>query len=454
MNFKDKKVAVIGAGIEGISTTRYLLGKGAEPVLYERKNISELERSAGEKIRKLGVRTFFGGKYLDSLEDFDLIFRSPGVRPDLPALQRAEKKGSKITSQTKLFFDLCPVPIIGVTGTKGKGTTSALIHDILKTAGKKVFLGGNIGNPPLAFLDKVTPDSIVVLELSSFQLIDLDKSPHVAIVLMVTSEHLDWHKDEAEYIKAKTQITKYQTAKDFAVINADYSTSREIGEISKARKYYFSTRKPVENGAYIDQDFVVLVTNGWTSIVKTSDIKLIGDHNLQNITAATVVAGLLAIPPDTIAKAIKTFKGLPHRLEFVGEVSSVKFYDDSASTTPETAIAAVRAFENPKILILGGASKHSDFTLLGKAIVQNNVKAVILTGEEAARIRDSIDSAGGFSGKIIEEALGMKKIVQEAKTLSEPGDIVLLSPACASFGLYKNYMDRGEQFKAVARSLG
>ena len=454
MDFKGKKVAVIGVGIEGVSTTKYLLGKGAEPVLYERKNIGELEKDTGEEIRKLGVRTFFGGKRLDSLEDFDLIFRSPGVRPDLSPLRDAEKKGAKITSQTKLFFDLCPAPIIGIRGTKGKGTTSALIYDILKVAGKKVFLGGNIGNPPLAFLDKVTPDSIVVLELSSFQLIDINKSPHICVVLMVTSEHLDWHRGEDEYIKAKTQITKYQTAKDFAVINADYPTSREISEISKARKYYFSTKKPVENGAYIDQGFVVLVTNGWTSIVKTSDIKLIGEHNLQNIAAATVVAGLLEIPPDTIAKAIKAFTGLPHRLEFVGEVDNVKFYDDSASTIPETAIAAVRAFENPKILILGGASKHSDFTLLGEAIVQNNVKAAILTGEEAARITDSIDSAPGFSGKIIDRVDDMKKIVQKAKTLSEPGDIVLLSPACASFDMYKNYMDRGDQFKAAVRSLG
>ena len=454
MDFKDKKIAVLGVGVEGISTTKYLLSKGAVPVLFDRKKTREFEKTTGEEIRKLGARTFFGQEYLEPIKDFDLIFRSPGVRPDLPLLQAAEKKGAEITSQTKLFFDLCPAPIIGITGTKGKGTTSALIYDILKVAGKKVFLGGNIGNPPLAFLDKVTPDSIVVLELSSFQLIDINKSPHICVVLMVTSEHLDWHRGEDEYIKAKTQITKYQTAKDFAVINADYPTSREIGEISKARKYYFSTKKPVENGAYIDQGFVVLVTNGWTSIVKTSDIKLIGEHNLQNIAATTVVAGLLEIPPDTIAKAIKAFTGLPHRLEFVGEVSSVKFYDDSASTTPETAIAAVRAFENPKILILGGASKHSDFTLLGEAIVQNNVKAAILTGEEAVRIRDSIDSAGGFSGKIIEGPSDMKQIVQKAKTLSEPGDIILLSPACASFDMYKNYMDRGDQFKAAVRSLG
>ncbi|OGY27967.1 MAG: UDP-N-acetylmuramoylalanine--D-glutamate ligase [Candidatus Woykebacteria bacterium RBG_19FT_COMBO_43_10] len=454
MDFKGKKVAVIGVGIEGVSTAKYLIDKGAEPVLFDKKNIGEFERSVGEEIKKLRVLTFLGREYLDSLQNFDLVFRSPGVRPDLPALQRAEKKGAKITSQTKLFFDLCPAPIIGITGTKGKGTTSALIYDILKTAGKKVFLGGNIGNPPLAFLGKVTQDSIVVLELSSFQLIDINKSPHICVVLMVTSEHLDWHRGEDEYIKAKTQITKYQTAKDFAVINDDYPTSREIGEISKARKYYFSTKKPVENGAYIDQGFVVLVTNGWTSIVKTSDIKLIGEHNLQNIAAATVVAGLLEIPPDTVAKAIKAFTGLPHRLEFVGEVSSVKFYDDSASTIPETTVAAVQAFENPKILILGGASKHSDFTLLGKAIVQNNIKAAILTGEEAVRIRDSIDSAGGFSGKIIEGPSDMKQIVQKAKTLSELGDIVLLSPACASFDMYKNYMDRGEQFKAAVRSLG
>src|SRR3989344_175646 len=224
MDFKGKKVAVIGVGIEGVSTTKYLLGKGAEPVLYERKNIGELEKDTGEEIRKLGVRTFFGGKRLDSLEDFDLIFRSPGVRPDLSPLRDAEKKGAKITSQTKLFFDLCPAPIIGITGTKGKGTTSALIYDMLKKDGKDAYLGGNIGVPPFEFLEKLKPSSIVVLELSSFQLEDMDVSPYIAVVLMITPEHLgkdiygtqNYHETMEAYVLSKRNIVRFQKTTDFA----------------------------------------------------------------------------------------------------------------------------------------------------------------------------------------------------------------------------------------------
>ena len=358
MDFKGKKVAVVGAGVEGISTIRYLLKAGVNPVLLDKSETPSLSNAFEEKIKDLVGDTFFGADYLNSVGDFDLIFRSPGVRPDLPKLREAEKKGSQITSQTRLFFDLCSAPIVGVTGTKGKGTTATLIYNILNTAGKKSFIGGNIGRPPLDFIDQVTSDSIVVLELSSFQLIDLNKSPHISVVLMVTQEHLDWHKDKDEYVKAKTSIIKYQTNNDFVVINADYPDSRQIGESSKAKKTYFSTKKPVEKGSYFDNDSVISVTNGWTSLVKKSDIQILGEHNLQNVTAAVATAGLLEISFDVITKSIKSFKGLPHRLEFVEEVRGVKFYNDSASTIPETAIAAIASFENPKVLILGGASKR------------------------------------------------------------------------------------------------
>ena len=264
---------------------------------------------------------------------------------------------------------------------------------------------------------------------------------------MVTSEHLDWHKSIDEYIVAKEPIVKYQNGGDFVVINKDFSTSKKLGESSAAQKYYFSTKEPVEKGAYIEKGFVVVITDGWTTIAQVKEIKIPGEHNLQNICAATAVAGILEIPPETISKVVIHFKGLPHRLEFVAQVHGVKYYDDSASTTPETAISAIRAFKNPKILILGGSSKKSDFTLLGKTISDYNVKGIILIGKEAKNIKSAIRSSGRFTGKIVEGAQNMKEIVSAAKDLAEEGDVVLLSPACASLDMFQNYVDRGNQFK-------
>ncbi|OGY26875.1 MAG: UDP-N-acetylmuramoylalanine--D-glutamate ligase [Candidatus Woykebacteria bacterium RBG_16_43_9] len=453
MDLKNKKIAVIGAGIEGISTVNYLSKKGAEVFLLDKKNKSEIDKETLAKIYELSVKTGFGKNYLNSLSSFDVIFRSPGVRPDLPQLSEAKDFGVEVTSQTKLFFDLCNAPIVGVTGTKGKGTTSTLIYEILKSAGKKPFLGGNIGNPPLDFIERVTSDSIVVLELSSFQLIDLEKSPHIAVVLMVTSEHLDWHENTKEYIKAKESVIKYQDEDDFVVINRDYANSKRLGERSKATKYYLSTKEKVDKGAYIDHDFIVSVTDGWTTIASVDEIQIPGTHNLQNIAAAVAVAGVLEVPSEKVAQAVKSFRGLPHRLEFVARVDGVAYYNDSASTIPETTVAAINAFKEPKVVILGGASKHSDFAGLGEKIVKSNVKAVILIGEEAEKIRKAILSVGEFSGRIIEGLTNMEDIIQKAKKLSKPGDVVLLSPACASFGMFKNYLDRGDQFKEAIKPL-
>ncbi|MDP2720752.1 MAG: UDP-N-acetylmuramoyl-L-alanine--D-glutamate ligase [bacterium] len=453
LNFKGKEIAVIGAGVEGISSARYLLSKGASVCLLDKKTKSEIGPETTGSLEGLGVKFFLGEDYLSDLEDFDLIVRSPGVKPYLPQILRAKQNGVEVTSQTKLFFDLCPAPIIGVTGTKGKGTTSLLVYEIIKSAGKKVFLGGNIGKAPLDFLGQITSDSWVVLELSSFQLIDLTRSPHIAVVLMTTVEHLDWHRNVSEYIKAKEKIVKYQSEKDFIVINGDFPSSKKIGGSSLAKKYYFSTKTPVQRGAYVDKNFLVLVTNGWTTIVNTAQVQLPGEHNLQNILAATAVAGILEIPPDTIAKTVLSFKGLPHRLEFVAEIGGARYYSDSASTTPETAIAALKAFKDPKIIILGGSSKQADFSHLGEEIAKNNVRVVILMGDEAGRIKQAIKTKGKFPGEIVEGLNTMKEIIQKAKTFSKSGDIVLLSPACASFGMFKNYVDRGDQFKEAVKSL-
>jgi UDP-N-acetylmuramoylalanine--D-glutamate ligase len=454
MNLKNKKIAVVGAGMEGVSSVKFLSGKASAVYLLDKKNESDLEPEFLGEISKLGAKTVLGRNYLDNLKEFDIVFRSPGVRPDLPQLKEAGKRGVEITSQTMLFFDLCPSPIVGVTGTKGKGTTSTLVYKVLKAAGREAFIGGNIGSPPLDFVDQVSKDSVVILELSSFQLIDLKKSPHIAVVLMITNEHLDWHESREEYVESKKTIVNYQNTHDQVVANADDILSRQIGETSKAKKYYFSTKKQVKLGAYVDRDFIVSVTNGWTTTVKIADIKLPGEHNLQNAAAAVVVAGVLEISPKIISSAVSSFKGLPHRLEFVGEIGKVKYYNDSASTIPETTIAAIKSFSNPKVLILGGSSKKSDFSLVAQEIVKNNVKAVILIGDEARTLKENINTVGNFSGEIIEGLDTMREIVGRVEKIASAGDVVVLSPACASFGMFRNYVDRGEQFKKAVRFLG
>lgn len=453
MDFKNKKIAVIGAGVEGISTVKYLAKKGAQIHLLDKKNEEDIDTIILEEIQKSKVNFKFGPNYLYSLQDFEIIFRSPGTRPDLIELINAKEKGIQISSQIKYFFDHCPATIVGITGTKGKGTTSALIHEILKEANKETFLGGNIGTPPLDFLDKVTEDSVVVLELSSFQLMDLEKSPHVAVVLGVTSEHMDWHKNINEYIEAKKNMLKNQTENDFVIIGKDSPLAKEIGDSSHAEKYYISTNEVVNRGAYLENDEIVLVTDSRIHIANVSDVQLRGRHNFQNILAAAVVTKLLEIKPDSISKIVTTFKGLPHRLEFVKEINEVKYFDDSASTNVETAIAAINSFENPKILILGGASKNSDFTPLGQEIAKKNIKSVILIGAEANRIQKSIERAGKFSGEIFTGLKNMDEVVKKTRQLASAGDIVLLTPACASFDMFKNYKDRGVQFKEIVRGL-
>jgi len=452
MDFKGKKVAVIGVGVEGKSTLNYLEDKNAKLFLLDQKETLDPEIITLAK--SIGVQLHLGKNYLETVDQFDLIFRSPGVRPDLPELLRAKEAGVRVTSQTKYFFDTCPCPIVGVTGTKGKGTTATLIFEMLKADGRKVFLGGNIGQAPLDFLQKLTGESIVVLELSSFQLIDLEKSPQVGVVLMITSEHLDWHQNTSEYIEAKKPIVKYQSERDFALVNVDYPTSKEFLAVGGGHKIAVSTKEKLEMGVFIEKGIIYRNLKSPERVVQVEEVGLIGPHNLENIVAAVGAASVLEVPLDSIVQVVKEFKGLEHRLEFIRETAGVKFYNDSFSTTPETAIAAIRSFSEPEILILGGSSKNSDFMNLGKEIIsRENLKALILIGQEGPRIKKAINTQGEFKGQILEGAKSMEEIISQARDVADSGDIVLLSPACASFDMFKNYKERGELFKKEVMNL-
>lgn len=428
MDFKNKKIAVIGEGIEGKSSAKFLSKLGAIVTILDQKK---------------------GEDYLDGLNKYDLVVRSPGVKIETLTSHISQ---DKITSQIKLFFDLCPCPIVGITGTKGKGTTSSLIYEMLKKDGKDAYLGGNIGQPPLDFLDKLNTQSIVVLELSSFQLLDLHKSPHIAVLLMITSEHLDYHKDVLEYVSAKRNIIKFQNSSDFAIINRDYPASNESDDHALGKVYLISREREVAEGCFARDGKIVIRAKGKEiPVFETEDLLLRGEHNYENVCAAVMVAYLSGVSIKNIQEILASFSGLPHRLELIGVVNGAEYFNDSFSTTPETAIAAIESFSEPEILILGGSSKNSNFEELGHLISEKgNIKAIIGIGVEWARIKPFIKSKNII---MIEGAKDMRTIVAAASKIALPGDVVLLSPACASFDMFKNYKDRGEQFKEEVAKL-
>jgi UDP-N-acetylmuramoylalanine--D-glutamate ligase len=429
--FKNKKIAVVGKGVEGESSAKYLKAKGVEVTVLDQKQ---------------------GKDYLEGLDQYDLVVRSPGVK--ISTLEKFLSR-EKITSQIKMFFDLCPSEIIGVTGTKGKGTTASLIYEMLKKQGIDAYLGGNIGLPPFEFLDKLNPRSKAVLELSSFQLMDLKKSPHIAIMLMVTSEHLNYHNSLEEYVDAKRNILRGQNEKDFAILNRDYPTTNESDIHTHGKVFHVSREQEVvDEGCFVRDGKVWLrVEDQEIEIIDTQEILLPGKHNFENVCAATMAAYLTGVSKENIASVLKIFKGLEHRLELVATINRVKYYDDSFSTTPETAIAAIEAFKEPEILILGGSSKNSDFSELGRVISKaENIKAIIGIGKEWSRIKNEIQNTK-YKILFIEGAKDMATIVQAASKLAVPGDVVLLTPACASFDMFKNYKDRGEQFKKEVSRL-
>lgn len=431
---------------------RYLRRHGVSVLACDRQPPEALA-AVVEELRPLGVEFLLGPDYLSRLAEAEVIYRSPGVPPSLPEIQAAAAAGVVLSSQIKLFFDLCPAPLIGVTGTKGKGTTTLLIAEMLRGGPRRVFVGGNLGIPPLDYLDELTPEDLVILELSSFQLQDLHRSPHLAVVLNVTADHLDYHGTRQEYLRAKQAIVRHQTAADVAVVNADYPEAAHFADLTPARVLFFSRRGAVAPGVYVEEEQVWLhLEEPKQRLCAVSEVRLRGRHNLENLTAALAAAGAMGAEWDRLRQVAQTFPGLEHRLEPVGEIDGVSFYNDSFSTTPETAIAALQSFTEPLLLIAGGSDKGADFTALAEEIVRRPVKRLVLIGDTAERIATAVQAAlERSSGRRLEIVYGgrtMDEIMAAAVAGAAPGDVVLLSPACASFGLFQNYKDRGQQFKA------
>ncbi len=388
--------------------------------------------------------------YMDGLENCDkIVYTTPAAKNLEKRFGQDRHFWVKATTIQHIFFEEVKTKnIIGVTGTKGKGTTSTLVHEMLKAAGKNTFFGGNIGRPVLDFLREVQPDDWVILELSNFQLYNLTYSPHIAVCLMIAPEHLDWHPDMRDYVEAKANLFKFQKPDDIAIYFEDDERSKHIAGYSPGQKipYFY---KP---GAVVRADRKIVIGEEETEIINLSDIKLLGEHNLQNICAALTAAWQVSQNIEAFKKVLSAFSGLEHRLEFVRNLDGVLYYDDSFGTNPDTTIVALRAIIEPVVLILGGHDKGLDYTELMKEITsQEKVRHVITIGETGPRLADMLRDKGFNS--ITEGLQAMPQIVADARTHAQAGDAVLLSCGTSSFGLFKDYKDRGDQFKQAVREL-
>ncbi len=433
------KVAILGYARDGKAAYEHWSKAGHHITICDENTSVELPA---------GVASQLGPEWLAQLGQFDILVRTAGLPPHLIAEANPETADilQRVTSNTNEFLRVSPTKnTIGVTGTKGKGTTSTLIAKMLEAAGKKVHLGGNIGIPALELLkNDIQPEDWVVLEQSSFQLIDQTVSPHIALCLMVVSEHLNWHADMDEYVTAKQQLFAHQNSDDVAIYYADNQTSKKIASVSPGTKIPYMS-KP---GAVVEAGHITI--DGQT-ICKTSDIKLLGQHNWQNICAAITAVWQVTQDVQALASVITSFSGLEHRLELVRELNGVKYYDDSFGTTPETAIVAIQAFQQPKVVILGGSDKGSQYDELAKVVKETGVRQAIVIGDMAKKITQSLNQHG-FTD-VVAGGSTMAEIVQKAHQAAQSGDVVLLSTGCASFGLFKDYKDRGNQFTQVVQAL-
>ncbi len=431
------KIAILGFASQGQSAYEYWDHDKNELTVCDTNTDIDLPPDAKSQL---------GSDYLKDLDKFDLIIRTPALHPNEIVKANSAEILKKVTTVTNEFFKVCPTKnVIGVTGTKGKGTTSTLIAKMLEAAGKKVHLGGNIGIPPLEMLkNNIEPEDWVVLELANFQLIDLKYSPHIAVCLMVVPEHMDWHSSVEEYLTSKQQLFSYQQPEDIVIYNGQNDYSQHVATISLGQRIPFM-KNP---GADVIENQVMI--DGQT-ICSVGDIKLLGEHNWQNVCAAVTAVWQIDKNIEAMRSVITTFSGLEHRLELVAEVGGIKYYDDSFGTTPETAIVAIKAFSQPKVVILGGSDKGADYDELARTIAENNVRAAVLIGQTGPAIGQALKGAGFDS--FVEGGVTMEEIVSIAKRHARGGDVVLLSTACASFDLFKNYKDRGEQFKQAVQVL-
>lgn len=446
-SLKGKHIVIIGIGVSNTPLIEKMLDAGLAVTACDKR-----ERTAFggliESLEQRGLKVRLGADYLEDLDGADLIFRTPGMRPDLPQLLRAVENGAVLTSEMEVFFELCPCRIIAVTGSDGKTTTTTIIAGLLKAAGYRTFVGGNIGRPLLCDVDEMHPDDMVVLELSSFQLMTMKQSASVAVVTNLAPNHLDVHKNMEEYVAAKRNIFAYQDCGDKLVLNADNEITAGFAKDARGDVVQFSRRKAAD---VCLKDGMITCVN--RPVLEEKDILIPGLHNLENYMAAiAAVDGL--VPEEVIHSFAKTFGGVAHRIELVRELDGVRYYNDSIASSPSRTIAGLRSFDQKVILIAGGYDKHIPYDLLGPQITES-VKALLLTGDTAEKIRLATVAAPNYQPGHPEIILcdDLKSAVNKARSMAVSGDIVILSPASASFDRFKNFEERGNMFKAFVNEL-
>jgi UDP-N-acetylmuramoylalanine--D-glutamate ligase len=447
------KIAILGYGDQGRSAYDYWNKPENQITICDQNPVADLPPNVDFKT---------DGTYLSDLHEFDVLVRTPGLHPDeiLQVNIEHPEVMDKVSSVTNEFMRVCPAPIIGVTGTKGKGTTSSLIAGIVQNSGRRVHLGGNIGVPPLDLLkNNIQPDDIVVLELANFQLIDIQYSPHIAVCLMVSPEHLNWHKDMPEYVHAKRQMFVHQQPTDLCIFNSRNLYSEEVADVSPGIKITYDVPPESEDptttdGAYVDGSHIYM---SGEKICSIHDVVLPGRHNLENVCAAIAATWEISgRNKKAIQQTLKTFTGLPHRLQVVRDYNGVLLIDDSFGTTPETAIVAIEAYKHPKVLIVGGSNKGASYEELVEKIIKSNVKHIVAIGEEGPKIVGLLQKYQNYRAvpcTILDQSVKMLEIVGAALKQATKGDVVILSPACASFDMFQNYKERGEQYQAAVKIL-
>ncbi|MGM9593166.1 MAG: UDP-N-acetylmuramoyl-L-alanine--D-glutamate ligase [Candidatus Onthomonas sp.] len=450
-SLQHRSVAIVGIGVSNTPLIQLLARHGVQVTACDKATREQFQNDALlRELEELGVTLRLGPDYLDGL-DQDFIFRSPGIRHDIPAFQAAQERGSVITSEMEVFFEVCPCPIIAVTGSDGKTTTTTIIAKLLEAQGYTVHVGGNIGHPLLAETGEMQPTDKVVLELSSFQLMTMHRSPSVAVITNLAPNHLDIHKGMEEYVAAKENIYLWQDEQGKVVLNHDNEYTRSFAEKAKGQVTWFARQTAIDSGVTLEDG--VIGFKGGRKVLPVSDILLPGVHNWENYMAAiAAVDGLVS--DETIRAFAKTFGGVEHRIELVRELDGVKYYNDSIASSPSRTTAGLRSFRQKVILIAGGYDKHLDYTPLGEEILAH-VKALVLTGATGPKIKAAVQGTAGYDPEAlpIYDGLDFAGALDRAYAIAQPGDVVILSPASASFDQFKNFMVRGDTFKKLVRQL-
>lgn len=455
---KNRKVAIIGLGVSNIPLIDYLHDCKSNVTVFDGKEIDDIDKNIIDKIVNYGMMFHFGKGYLEKLVGFDIIFRSPSCLPTVPELVAESNRGAIITTEIEMLMELTPGLVIGVTGSDGKTTTTTLIYEILKKDGYNCYLGGNIGTPLFTKVSEMVPDDIIVLELSSFQLMGMKISPKISVITNITPNHLNVHSDMTEYIEAKKNIFKNQSKDDLLVLNYDNEITRECSKEAKGKVVFFSSKNKFPNGYIYDNEDgkIKICKNGLRKhVFDTRYMKLRGVHNFENACAA-IIATKNLVKKESIDFVLTEFKGVEHRLELIKETENrVKWYNDSVSSSPTRTIAGLNAFALKNIiLIAGGYDKNLDYTVLAKPII-DNCKALILLGQTAKKIEKAVSSELKKDKKElpIYQCESLKQAVQKANDISKKGDIVLFSPASASFDMFKNFAERGKFFKSYVNEI-